>query len=154
MGAALVAALGALTAVAWHSQAAREWLDPSPGPVSRPAASASGAPALEPSATATAAASSAPPTTTLPPFDARAAERALGATAKAVARCRHGKVFGHGQASVTFGGDGAVTECVVSGRFADTPAGACVAAALSAVQAAPFGGGPQTVVHSFDVAPK
>ena len=88
------------------------------------------------------------------PFDTHAAERALGATAKAVARCRHGKVFGHGQARVTFGGDGAVAECVVSGRFTDTPAGACVVAALSAVHAAPFGGEPQTIVHSFDVAPR
>ncbi len=90
----------------------------------------------------------------LPPFDALAAERALGATAKAVARCRYGKVFGHGQASVTFGGDGTVIQCVVSGRFKDTPAGACVMAALSAVHAAPFAGGPQTVVHPFDVAPR
>ena len=90
----------------------------------------------------------------LPPFDALAAERALGATAKAAARRRYGKVFGDGQASVTFGGDGTVIECVVSGRFKDTPAGACVMAALSAVHAAPFAGGPQTVVHPFDVAPR
>jgi hypothetical protein len=92
--------------------------------------------------------------TTLPPFDALAAEHALGATAKAVAKCRHGKVFGHGQASVTFGDDGAVTRCVVSGRFKDTPAGACVMAALSGVHAAPFAQGPQTVVHPFEVAPR
>jgi hypothetical protein len=90
----------------------------------------------------------------LPPFDALAAERALGTTAKAVAKCRYGKVFGHGQASVTFGSDGAVSRCAVSGRFKDTPAGACVVAALSAVHAAPFAGGPQTVVHPFDVAPR
>jgi hypothetical protein len=95
-----------------------------------------------------------PTTTALPPFDALLAERALEATAKAVARCRHGKVYGRGQASVTFGGDGAVTQCVVSGRFKDTPAGACVLAALSAVHAAPFAGGAQTVVHPFEVAPR
>jgi hypothetical protein len=93
-------------------------------------------------------------TMALPPFDALDAERALEVTAKAVARCRHGKVFGRGQASVTFGGDGAVTRCLVSGRFKDTPAGACVLAALSAAHAPPFAGGPQTVVHPFEVAPR
>ncbi len=90
----------------------------------------------------------------LPPFDALAAEQALAATAKAVAKCRHGRVYGRGQASVTFSGDGDVTECVVSPRFKDTPAGACVMAALSSVHAAPFAGEPQTVLHPFEVAPR
>jgi hypothetical protein len=91
---------------------------------------------------------------TLPPFDAPASERALESTAKVVARCRYGKVYGRGQANVTFRGDGAVTECVVGGRFKDTRAGACVMAALSTVHAAPFAGEPQTVLHPFEVAPR
>jgi hypothetical protein len=90
----------------------------------------------------------------LPPFDALAAEQALGTTAKVVARCRYGKVFGRGQATVTFGSGGAVTRCVLSARFKDTAAGSCVMTALSAVRTAPFDGGPQTVLHPFEVAPK
>jgi hypothetical protein len=152
MGATLVVALGALTAAAWQAHAVRGWFAPSPAAGSPPVAPPPETAAPEPPAAAVA--SSAPTTTVLPPFDAHAAEHALGATAKAVARCRHGKVFGHGQATVTFGGDGAVTGCVVSGRFTDTPAGACVVAALSGVHAAPFAGEPQTVVHNFEVAPR
>jgi hypothetical protein len=63
-------------------------------------------------------------------------------------------VYGRGQASVTFGTDGAVTQCTVSGRFKDTTAGACVVAALSAVHAPPFDGEPETVLHPFEVAPR
>ncbi len=85
MGPALVAALGALSAAAWHAHAARSRFAPTPGASSLPAAPSSDTAAPEPSA---AAASSAPTTMALPPFDALAAERALGATAKAVARCR------------------------------------------------------------------
>ena len=55
---------------------------------------------------------------------------------------------------VTFGGDGAVTECALSGRFRWTRTGACVKAALSAVRLAPFSGGPETMVHPFEVAPR
>lgn len=163
IAALLAAAVGACIVGAWHARAVPS--APTPGPANSTAgtASSNGAPEL-PSAAATPAstaatpvptpASSAPTTAPLPPFDAVAADSALRATAKAVARCRHGKVYGRGQASVTFGGDGAVTRCILSGRFKDTPAGACVAAALSAVHAAPFAGPPQTVVHPFVVAPR
>jgi hypothetical protein len=97
---------------------------------------------------------STPPATTVPPFDAEAAESALAETAKTVARCRYGAAYGKGQATVTFGTDGAVTACAVSGRFRWTATGACVKAALSAVHTAPFEGGPETVVHPFEVAPR
>jgi hypothetical protein len=96
----------------------------------------------------------APTTTALPPFDAAAAEEALAATAKTVARCRYRTVYGRGQATVTFGNDGSVTACVVATRFRWTPTGACVTAALSAVRTAPFAGSRETVLHPFEVAPQ
>jgi hypothetical protein len=145
---ALVIALGSVTAVAWRAHAARSRAAPTavapplphtvlaPAP---PAAAPSPAPVV---------------TTALPPFDAEAAESALADTAKTVARCRYGEVYGKGHAGVTFGGDGAVTECALSGRFRWTRTGACVKAALSAVRLAPFSGGPEIMVHPFEVAPR
>ncbi|MGH7436587.1 MAG: hypothetical protein ACRENE_13015 [Polyangiaceae bacterium] len=158
--AAVLAACGALTAFGWQVHALRGKSSlpprvaalplpaPTPAPVGPPAgpeppAEVSPPAALPPDGVATS-----------PLFDAVAAEHALAATAKAVARCRHGRVYGKGQATVTFGDDGAVTQCVLSARFRETAAGACVATALSAVHAAPFSGEPRTVVHPFEVAPQ
>jgi hypothetical protein len=150
-----VAVVGLSAVVAWRQHTAR--LD-----VARPAV-ATALPVLLPPAAP--AQDPAPPrpapepsttsaTTTVPPFDGEAAESALAETAKAVARCRYGEVYGKGQATVTFGVDGAVTECSVSRRFRWTATGACVKAALSAVHTAPFAGGPETMVHPFEVAPR
>jgi hypothetical protein len=87
-------------------------------------------------------------------FDARAAKRALDATAKAVANCRRGKTFGAARATVTFGNDGVVSSCTLGASFAGTAAGACVTEALSAVHVPPFRGKPGVVVHRFVVTPK
>ncbi len=111
-------------------------------------------PAPEPLATAAVSPASTAPAISVPSFDAEAAESALAETAKTIARCRYGAVYGKGQATVTFGVDGSVTECSVSGRFRWTATGACVKAALSAVHTAPFAGGPETVAHPFEVAPR
>ncbi len=156
----VVSLLGASGAVAWRHHVARlhvartavaPQLPPPVAPISDPSPPQ---PVPEPSATPAVAPVSTAPATTIPPFDAEAAESALAETAKTVARCRYEAVYGKGQATVTFGADGAVTECAVSGRFRWTATGACVKAALSAVHTAPFAGGPETVVHPFEVAPR
>jgi hypothetical protein len=79
---------------------------------------------------------------------------ALDSTAKTVAACRRGKLFGPAQATVTFGNDGAVSRCVVSPPFLGTPTGACVAEALSEARVPPFLGKAGTVVHKFTVSKK
>jgi len=117
-----------------------------------PASSAS-APPTEATPT-TAPAASAPSPDPTAPFDARSADHALSATAKTIANCRHGKIFGAGRATVTFGNDGAVSACVLPTAFAGTATGACVTDALSAVRVPPFRGKPKPVAHRFVVAPK
>ena len=70
----------------------------------------------------------------------------------AVARCQRGHVFGPGRAIVTFGNDGTVSRCAVSPPFLGTPAGMCVAKALSQGRVPAFVGEPGIVVHPFVVA--
>jgi serine/threonine protein kinase len=86
-------------------------------------------------------------------FSKADAKSALDATAKDVARCKKGKVWGIASATVSFGNDGAVTRVVVGAPIGGTGTGACVSEILQAAKMSPFGGKPGTLVYRFYVAP-
>jgi hypothetical protein len=127
---------------------------PTPAAASAPIPAAASAPAESASAAPEAPVTSAPsssPEVAPHPFDSHAAKQALDATAKAVAKCRRGRVFGAARAIVTFANDGAVKNTAVSPPFMGTAAGACVAEALAEAHVAPFIGKPGIVTHRFVV---
>jgi hypothetical protein len=110
-------------------------------PVAGAAASSAEAPAAAPSD------STAKPQ---PPFAAAAARRALEKTKHDLGKCRRGRVYGHGSATVTFANDGSVDRVAVGPPMAGTPTGDCAADALSSVRVAPFSG-PGSVTVKFTV---
>jgi len=99
------------------------------------------APSAAPAESLTPAPSSAPaaPEVTTP-FSAKAAKATLNATARDVGKCKRTKLWGTGEASITFASDGTVSRVVIGSPFRGTPSGECVSEVLSAVQIAPFGG--------------
>jgi serine/threonine-protein kinase len=83
------------------------------------------------------------------PFSVKVARNALNATGREVAKCRRTKLWGIGEASVTFDNDGTVSHVVVGSPFRGTPSGECVTGVLGGVQVAPFAGKPATINYKF-----
>lgn len=125
---------------------------PSPAPVTtsvaRPAAAAA-APA------AAVAAHSVPPPSPAPHhghFSAMAARRALFPITPKVARCRHGKYWGSGYATLLFRNDGTVEHVLIDPPFSRTVAGKCVAEAFSTAHIPSFDGKPGLLRLRFNIA--
>jgi hypothetical protein len=76
----------------------------------------------------------------LPYFSRAAAQHAVSSVADKVKRCRHGRYWGHGYATVVFRSDGSVERVIVDPPFAMTVAGNCVAAALGRAHMPSFRG--------------
>jgi hypothetical protein len=83
-----------------------------------------------------------------------AAIRALDGKWREVAKCRRGKAWGKTSTTVTFAGDGSVTNVDVGSPFAGTPTGDCIAETLATTRAPPPGGDGAAVVYRVYVAPK
>lgn len=86
------------------------------------------------------------PTQTTPPpsgaeFNQAAAKAALRSAAASAAACPSEKP-GVAQVSITFAPSGRVTSSKVSGTFAGTTTGGCIASAMRAASVPPFEGGP------------
>ncbi|HEY4104353.1 MAG TPA: zinc-ribbon domain-containing protein [Polyangiaceae bacterium] len=85
-------------------------------------------------------------------FDKSAAIAALGAAAANAASCKKPDgPTGTGKASVTFAPSGRATNSTVTGAFAGTDVGGCVARIFRAAKVPAFGGDPVTVSKSFSI---
>jgi hypothetical protein len=73
-------------------------------------------------------------------FSRAAAQRAINGVKRGVARCRHGRFWGRGYATVVFTNDGTVEEVLVDPPFSMTVTGKCVADALGGAHMRSFGG--------------
>ncbi|HEX3853301.1 MAG TPA: hypothetical protein VHW01_20195, partial [Polyangiaceae bacterium] len=151
---------------------------PATKPDETPAASASAAPAESASAapdskpsdkpTAVAVASKTPTPTTdaakkkedpipagasdAPPFSKSSAISALTAASMSASACKKpGGPTGSGKATVTFAPSGRVTTATVSGAFAGTPTGGCVASGFHKAHVPAFSGSAVTVSKSFTI---
>jgi len=112
--------------------------------------STTSAPATTASAPATTSTSTKTATVETPPaggndFNTSAAKASLRNAAGAAAGCPADKP-GVATVSITFAPSGRVTSSVVSGSFAGTTTGGCIAAAMRAASVPPFDGGPVSVV--------
>jgi hypothetical protein len=113
-----------------------------------PVAAATASPPL---VTTSAPTTSAPALAPGPRFSGVAAQRALDATWREVLRCKRGRLWGVGQATVVFANDGTVDHIIVGPPFTGTPTGDCVGDAMSGVHVPPFGGRPAVFVTRFFV---
>ncbi len=85
-------------------------------------------------------------------FDKSAAIAALGAAAANAASCKKPDgPTGGGKASVTFAPSGRATNSTVTGAFAGTDVGGCVARIFRSAKVPPFAGDPVTVSKSFSI---
>ena len=76
-----------------------------------------------------------------PPFDTQAANAAITAAFARAAACRGpGDPPGEVTATLTYAPSGRITTATVSGIFAGTPVGGCIAAALRGARVPPFSG--------------
>jgi len=98
--------------------------------------------------------SAAPPAQSKARFSPSAAQRALDATARDVARCKRSSMWGVARATVTFANDGSVDHVLVGPPFTNTPTGQCVRDAMSTVHVPPFGGNPAVYIAQFFVPPR
>lgn len=115
-------------------------------------APASTKPGTSPGSSASAApgASAAPAASAAPPFDKNAAASALAGAAASAASCKQANTpAGTGRVVVTFMPNGRATNAVVSGDFAGTAVGGCVARLFRGAKVPPFSGSPVTVARSF-----
>jgi predicted Zn finger-like uncharacterized protein len=170
---------GAASASATPSALANVKKDEPPAtkPDETPAASASAAPAESASAapdtkpsdkpTAVAVASKTPSTSEAtkkkedpippgasdaPPFSKSSAISALTAASMSASACKKpGGPTGSGKATVTFAPSGRVTTATVSGAFAGTPTGGCVASGFHKAHVPAFSGSAVTVSKSFTI---
>ncbi len=116
----------------------REELDKEPVPASSEAPPAEEQPGSEPSMGSEPSRAG--------PFDRFAANAALEASAAAAMSCRQPMTPpGAARVSVTFAPSGRVTTATVSGVFAGTPEGGCIARTFRAARVEPFEGGLVTV---------
>jgi hypothetical protein len=74
-------------------------------------------------------------------FSSTLAKKALRAMARKIARCRHGRFWGSGYATVVFANDGSVDQVLIDPPFSKTIAGKCVAKAMGAAKVPSFGTG-------------
>jgi predicted Zn finger-like uncharacterized protein len=85
-------------------------------------------------------------------FNTAAAKTALATAAAALGRCRkEGGPTGAGKAIVTFAPSGRVTSANVTGAFAGTSVGGCVASVFRNAKVPAFSGSPVTVSKSFSI---
>jgi hypothetical protein len=88
------------------------------------------------------------------PFAPGTAKRTLDSKRRELAKCRRGKAWGYGLATVTFANDGSVDKIALAPPFAGTHTGECATDTLAAARIAPFAGGSRSVPYKFYVAPK
>jgi hypothetical protein len=90
--------------------------------------------------------------TSAPPFDQGAAKTALVAAASGAASCKQeGGPTGTGRALVTFASSGRVTKAEITGDFAGTTVGGCVARVFRGARVPKFSGEPTTVSKNFTI---
>jgi hypothetical protein len=87
-------------------------------------------------------------------FTPDSAKRALDSTKRDLAKCRHGKAWGYGLATVTFATDGSVDKVALAPPLAGTQTGECAGGALESAHIAPFAGAPRSVTYKFYVSPR
>ncbi len=86
------------------------------------------------------------------PFDQNAAKSALVTAASGAAGCKkEGGPTGTGRALVTFAPSGRVTKAEITGDFAGTSVGGCVARLFRAARVPKFSGDPTTVSKNFTI---
>ena len=128
-----------------------------PAPPTPPASST---PLAPPPSTAVASVASTTPAPPAPEpavsdhFPSSAARQALDAVSGEITRCRRGKVWGIGTATVTFANDGTVAHVDVSVPFTGTSTATCVAEAVRTAHVGAFAGKPGVVPYRFFVALK
>jgi predicted Zn finger-like uncharacterized protein len=89
---------------------------------------------------------------TAAPFDQGAAKSALVTAANGAASCKkEGGPTGTGRALVTFAPSGRVTKAEITGDFAGTGVGGCVARLFRAARVPKFSGEPTTVSKNFTI---
>ena len=87
-----------------------------------------------------------------PPFDTGAAKSALVTAASSAASCKQqGGPTGTGRALVTFAPSGRVTKAEITGDFAGTGVGGCVARLFRAARVPKFAGDATTVSKNFTI---
>ncbi len=123
-----------------------------------PSASASAKPANKPIAVAMKTDTTkkpqeeAAPPADAPPFSKASAISALSAAASGASSCKKpGGPTGSGKATVTFAPSGRATTATVSGSFAGTPVGGCVASVFRRSHVPAFSGSAVTVSKSFSI---
>jgi predicted Zn finger-like uncharacterized protein len=110
------------------------------------------APASKPEDTKPASLGDAMAEGTTTPFDQNAAKSALVTAANGAAGCKQeGGPTGTGRALVTFAPSGRVTKAEITGDFAGTSVGGCVARLFRAARVPKFGGDPTTVSKNFTI---
>jgi serine/threonine-protein kinase len=90
----------------------------------------------------------------LPRFSGAAARRAINSVTRKVARCRHGRFWGNGYATIVFANDGGVDRVLVDPPFSMTVTGKCVADAFGFAHIASFAGQKGYYRFRFYVAPR
>jgi serine/threonine protein kinase len=130
---------------------------PAPAPVA-PVAPAPVAPApLATESVTPAERASTPHATTGKPkvrFSRVAAKTAVQSATRKVSRCRHGRFWGNGYATVVFASDGSVDQVLVDPPFSMTVTGKCVADALSSAHMRSFAGHNGYYRLRFYIAPR
>jgi hypothetical protein len=88
------------------------------------------------------------------PFALDTAKRALDSKRQELAKCRRGKAWGYGVATVTFANDGYVDKIALAPPLVGTQTGECARSALVTARIAPFAGTSHSLAYKFYVAPK
>jgi hypothetical protein len=92
------------------------------------------------------------PSADLPQFDRAAAASALNGAAGSASSCKQADgPTGSGRATVTFAPSGRATNAVITGDFAGTAVGGCVARIFRGAKVPAFSGEPVTVAKSFSI---
>jgi hypothetical protein len=121
-----------------------------PGATALPKPTATAQP--KPTATATATEAPAAPADA-PPFDKDSAAKALGAAAaQAQGECASQEgTHGSGKVTVTFVNSGRATNALVSGDFAGSALGGCIARVFRGAKVPPFGGDSVRVTKGVQI---
>jgi hypothetical protein len=90
----------------------------------------------------------------LPHFSPPAARRAINSVTRKVARCRHGRFWGNGYATIVFANNGSVDRVLVDPPFSMTVTGKCVADAFGLAHIASFAGQKGYYRYRFYIAPR
>jgi hypothetical protein len=90
----------------------------------------------------------------VPRFSRAAAKRAIYSATRQVARCRRGRLWGNGMATIAFANDGSVDRVLVDPPFSMTVTGKCVADALGEAHMESFAGRMGYYRFHFYIAPR